>query len=581
MSRLRPYQSELKQGIYGAWASGAKVVMPVLATGGGKTVVVGEVMNDYAGPSVAIAHRQELVGQISVALAREGLRHAIIAPKAVRQSIIAAHMAELGRHFYDGQSRVRVAGVDTLVRMSADNDPWFDSVGLVVEDEGHHVLRDNKWGKAFAMFPNAVGMFPTATPHRADGRGLGRDADGLVDQLIEGPTMRALINMGYLTDYRVVCPEAAVNRNDIAVSDATGDFSQYELRRAVHRSPRLVGDVVSEYLRWAPGKLGVTFAVDVESATEIAAAFRAAGVPAEVVSAKTPDDMRRSILRRFKAREILQLVNVDLFGEGFDLPAIEVVSMARPTNSFSLYAQQFGRALRLMISPILMAAWDTYTDAQRIQFIAESSKPKAIIIDHVANIEHHHLPDKRREWTLNRREKRARSLLTDAIPLRTCLNRTCANAYERTHKVCPYCGFYPVPADRSSLKVVDGDLTELDPEILRVMRGEISKIDGPCYPPKDLAPHIKNAIHEKHIERQRAQLALRHAIGCWRAVQTGDDDSMSYRRFFHTFGTDVLSVLTYGVSDAESLRQRIEQRLAIDGYVIPPQNPPSPMEIAA
>ena len=94
----------------------------------------------------------------------------------------------------------------------------------------------------------------------------------------------------------------------------------------------VVGDVVEHYKRLAMGKLGVTFASDVETATDIASRFRAEGVPAEVVSGKTPDHLRASILRRFKNREILQLVNVDLFGEGFDLPAIEVVSMARPTR---------------------------------------------------------------------------------------------------------------------------------------------------------------------------------------------------------------------------------------------------------
>jgi superfamily II DNA or RNA helicase len=123
-------------------------------------------------------------------------------------------------------------------------------------------------------------------------------------------------------------------------------------------------------LRLAPGKLGVTFDTDVDSATETAAAFRAAGVPAEVVSAKTPDALRAQILRRFKNREILQLVNVDLFGEGFDLPAIEVVSFARATESFALYCQQFGRALRLMLAAAAAAVHADLTDEGRRAAIA-------------------------------------------------------------------------------------------------------------------------------------------------------------------------------------------------------------------
>jgi len=612
MSRLRPYQTDVKVKTYAAWHSGAKVVMPVVPTGGGKTVIVGEIVREMSVPTCAIAHRQELVSQISIALAREGIRHGVIAPPGVVRSIVSAHMAELNRSMYDPNAAVRVAGVDTLVRKESANDAWFRSVRLVVEDEGHHVLQANKWGAALRLFPDALGLLPTATPRRADGKGLGRHADGYVDVMVEGPHMRALIDAGYLTDYRVVCPPQAVNLDSVPVSDTTGDFNQTEVRRAVHSSPRLVGDVVREYLRWAAGKLGVTFAVDVESAKEIAAAYRAAGVPAEVVSAKTPDDLRRSILRRFKAREILQLVNVDLFGEGFDLPAIEVVSMARPTQSYALYAQQFGRALRLMISEILSGAWDTYTDDQRRAFIAASTKPKAIIIDHVGNVERHGLPDRRQEWSLDRRERRAKTA-DDAEALRACPNPgyepiagkewadlwsaverqdgwsfrewreaihaagltvftgiPCSQPYERFRRVCPYCGYYQPPAERSTLIAVDGDLTELDPARLAEMRGEIARIDGPCYPPQHLDAIAAAGARNQHHRRQQYQSALRTAVGVWAAVHADADDATNQRRFFRTFGVDLATAFAYGAKDADALRERVAAKITEMGYHLEP-----------
>lgn len=578
MSRLRQYQVDSQQGVYTEWAAGHRNVIPVLPTGGGKTVVIGSIIKDFAAPTCAIAHRQELVSQISTALGREGIRHAILAPQATVKSIVAGHIEKLGRDWTDKHARVKVGGVDTIIRMNR-GDPWFASVGLVVQDEGHHVLKANKWGQAMSMFPNAYGLFPTATPMRADGRGLGRHHDGLADALVVGPAMRELIDWGYLTDYRVVCPAPSVDMTGVEVSDATGDFNQHAVRKAVHNSPRLVGDVVREYLRWAPGKLGVTFAVDVESATEIAAAFRAAGVPAEVVSAKTPDDMRRSILRRFAAREILQLVNVDLFGEGFDLPAIEVVSMARPTQSFPLYAQQFGRSLRLMISEVLQGAWDTYTVAQRLDFIAHSSKPKAMVIDHVSNIERHGLPDKPRVYTLDRREKRSKLATSDAIPLRACVNPECALAYERTYKACPFCKTAPEPASRNSIQAVDGDLTELDEATLKAMRGEVVAVDGPA--PRHPDPRIAGNMWKNHHARQTAQRDLRHAMGCWGAIYPDHDDSMLYRRFYLTFGIDVMSAWALNAADAAVLQQRIADRLAIDGFVIREQTPPDPLTAQA
>lgn len=574
MTPLRSFQSQLRDEIYRAWAAGARNVMPVLPTGGGKTVLFGNIIAENTGPSVAIAHRQELTSQISLALARNGVRHRVIGQKQLLRNIVQMHMAEVGRDYTHQYSPVAVAGVDTLLNLDP-RDPWFAQVTLAVQDEGHHVLAGNKWGRAAAMFPNARGLFPTATPKRADRKGLGRNADGLVDAMVVGPTMRQLIDMGFLTDYKIYAPPCDVDLSHVAISDSTGDFNQVQLRNAIHESGSIVGDVVNHYKRICMQELGrlglgVTFAVDVEEATKIAKAFRENGVPAEVVSAKTPDHARAAILRRFKAREILQLVNVDLFGEGFDLPAIEVVSMARPTESFSLFCQQFGRALRLMISDVLSGAWDTYTDEQRRSFIASSGKPYALIIDHVSNIVRHGLPDAFREWSLGRGESRRGKKRDDAIPIRTCLNPECFRVYTRTAVCCPHCGTRPVPAGRSTPDQVDGDLVELDPAVLKALRGEIDRIDGAPMIPQ----HLRNspaqvAIYNTHEKRKAAQRTLREAIALWAGYQDvlGYSQREQYKRFFFMFGTDVATAQTLGAREAEELEQAIRAKLAIDGVV--------------
>jgi hypothetical protein len=382
--------------------------------------------------------------------------------------------------------------------------------------------------------------------------------------------MRDIINMGYLTDYRIFAPPSDLDLSQVALSQATGDFNADQLRKSVHKS-HITGDVVAHYLKLAPGKLGVTFAVDVEAATEIAAAFRAAGVPAEVVSAKTPDALRSQILRRFKAREILQLVNVDLFGEGFDLPAIEVVSYARPTESFALYCQQFGRALRLMLSKEAAAVHAHLTDEQRRAAIAASEKPVAYIIDHVNNVLRHGLPDARREWSLDRRERRS-GKKSDAIPLRVCVNDECLQPYERVYKCCPYCGHYPPPPSRSAPEFVDGDLLELDPETLAALRGEIARIDGDPVIPYGAGPEVVGAVRRRHWERREGQKALRNVIAWWAGLESaqGRGESESYRRFYLRFGVDVANAQTLGAREAGELAERISVELAkhgIDGTV--------------
>ena len=574
MSRLRPFQQNAKAAIFQHWQEGHKNVLLKSPTGSGKTVIFADIVRTVDRAAAVIAHRSELVSQTSLALAREGVRHRIVGQKPLCDRCTTLHMEQFGRNWVESGARVGVCSVDTLKNKDISQDSWYRQVGLWVQDEAHHLLKDNKWGQSIEMFPNAYGLGVTATPARADGKGLGTHSDGLFDSLVQGPEMRDLIDSGYLTEYRIFAPPSDVDYSEVKVT-ASGDLSPAKLRAAVHASDKIVGDVVTHYLRIAKGKLGVTFAVDVESAKEIAQAFREAGVPAEVVTAKTPDVLRAHVLRRFKNREILQLVNCDLFGEGFDLPAIEVVSFVRKTESWPLFVQQFGRALRLMVSDELNAIWGTLTDEQRLAHIAASGKPVALIIDHVGNVIRHGLPDAPRIDSLDRRSAR-NSGPSDAIPLRACPNPNadgmgtpCASIYERFHKCCPYCGFYPEPAARSAPEYVDGDLYELDAETLAAMRGKVAQIDGAPRIPQHLDPIASRAVMNAHHARATAQGVLRQSIALWAGWQKhqGYDDSQSYRRFYHTFGIDVLSAQALGRPDAEALTLRIQTILDQHGVI--------------
>lgn len=531
MIPLRPYQAKLDTDITQAQQQGARNVLAVCPTGGGKTVNMAEKFRQHQGPSAGIAHRAELVSQMALALARCGIYHRIIGPDSLVRNCVRVQMDELGRSFYNTAAYTAVAGVDTLINRDA-NQQWFRDVGLWQTDEAHHVLADNKWGTACNMFPNARGIGWTATPGRADGYGLGRDADGLMDVMVMGPPMRWLIEQRYLTEYRIFAPPSDLDLSGVTLS-AGGDFSPPKLREATHKS-HIVGDIVKHYQRIAPGKLGVTFAVDVDHAKEICAGYRAAGVPAEVVTASTPDTLRASILRRFRGRQILQLVNVDLFGEGFDLPAIEVVSMGRATASFNLFAQQFGRALRLL-----------------------EGKTHGIIIDHVGNTLRHGLPDRLRSWTLGRRPRKSSNQGVGDIPVRNCPD--CTAVYERIFRACPYCGFIPVPADRTAPDQVDGDLAELDPAALAALRGEVERIDGPAQLPWGAGAGVQMAVSKRHSERQQAQAVLRGWMDHWGWYRTamGDDAATIQRRFFHTFGIDVMSARALGRPEAEALAARV------------------------
>lgn len=524
---LRADQTELVAA--GENATGNVIL--VAPTGFGKTVVMGELASRQSAPAVAIAHRHELVSQISRAIAQFQVPHNIIASKNTVNFCIQQHVRLFGRSYYNPRAPFTVAGVDTLNSRADSLRQWANMIRLWMIDECHHVLTGNKWGKATEMFPNARGVGFTATPIRADRKSLARAQGGVFDAMVVGPNMRELIERGSLCDYRVFCPSQSIDRANIKVG-ASGDFSGASLRQEAHKS-QIVGDIVKHYQRIAPGKRGITFVVDVEQATETAQAFRDAGVPAECVSAKTPDAVRDAVFQKFVNGSVLQLVNVDLFGEGVDVPAVEVVSMGRPTESYGLYVQQFGRALRTI-----------------------KGKTHGTIIDHVGNVVRHGLPDAARNWTLLSDERGKRGQRDpNVMPVTTCTE--CFMAYEAVTPTCPFCGHRPEPEGRTRPEFVDGDLIELDPATLRAMRGEIEAVDGP--PPSDGRDVVGASINKNHRLRQEAQAELRHAIAMWAGVQRdlGRSDSEIYRRFYHTFGTDVMSAQTLGRPAANKLKEQI------------------------
>lgn len=549
---LRPYQQTVKDEIYDAWRSGHRNALAVMPTGAGKSVVISDIIMDGHNQGLTecvIAHRNELVGQMSLHVAKRGIPHRIIASRASVAQITAEHRREFGRSFINPDARCSVVSVDTLNARKDVLAQWAAQVQRWTIDEAHHcqgneARQQNKWGKAIAMFPNAYGLGVTATPQRADGGGLGRfqfdgnDGDGPFHTMILGPSMRELIDMGALSEYLIACAESdmVVDDGDFAPS---GDLSPKKGRLASQKS-HIVGDVVKEYLKHAAGKRGITFATDVETAGEIAQQFNEAGIPAAAVSAKTPTEVRNDYIRRFRDGRLTQLVNVNLFGEGFDVPAVEVVSMARPTASLAVYLQQFGRALRPL-----------------------EGKPHGLVIDHVSNWKRHGLPDRPRIWSLDRRDKRSKQEPDpDEIPLTSC--RSCSRLYERVYSVCPYCGEAPpVPEGGGrSIEQVDGDLMLLDRDTLAAMRAAMQ-----LEAPGDIAQRVEAAAGalagrgaaNRQVEKHEAQQRLTAAIEQWAGVRRhmGETDSMIQRRFYLTLGTDVLTAMSGTRAEMDALSNMV------------------------
>lgn len=528
---LRGYQQKIHDGVFHSWQHGHKNVLVVSPTGSGKTKTKAAIIKSANMPAIQIAHRQELVSQISTTLAEMGVRHRIMAAKETVKFTISRHVKTVGNSYYDPQADMMVASVDTLIRRM--NDKFINRVGVVDIDEAHHCVPGNKWGRALEMFPRAWGLGVTATPVRTDGQPLGL----IYSDMVLGPTTDQLMREGFLCDIKIFAPKASYEIDPAKISKTTGDYNINALREASHDSG-IVGDMVNHYKQFANGKRAICFVVDVETAKNVAAKFSDAGVPAAAITEKTPDTIRQNLIERFAdIADPKVLVCVDILSEGVDVPAVECVIFGRKTESLQVFVQQLGRVMRPF-----------------------PGKEFGIVIDCVDNVIRHKLTFLSKVWELETEGKKKSNKDDDDIPLTACTG--CFQVYERFHKVCPYCGTpRPVVSRCRDLEAVDGDLTELDPQILAMLKGRVLDLEKEASIPYGATPAIIGARNKNWNETVEAQRSLRNKMSQWAGIQRhnmGLSDAELHRLFYLQYGTDVLTAQGLNIKMANELAARIK-----------------------
>lgn len=408
-------------------AAGVTALLLVMATGGGKTVVAALVAHGAAQKKkrcLFMAPRREIVAQAFWKLVEAGvpeLELGVIMADGVIPHAITREPYNARRP----NAPVQVASVQTLANRPL---PPFD---VVFVDEAHHATSPT-WSKIIDHYreSGAVVIGLTATPCRADGKGLG----GSFKHLHVIASFRDLAEHPrgpFLVAPRTYTTPNQPDLSKVEINKKTGEFVQESAAAAMDRR-ELVGDVVEHYQRLGAGRRGVVFAASVEHSRHITEAFVAAGVAAEHLDGTTDVDARDAILARLKRGETTVVCNFGVLTEGWDEPGVSYVAIARPTKSLSLFLQMAGRGLR-----------------------PAPGKPDALLVDHAGCVHRHGLPQDDREWALEGLVKRK-----GVTPVRTC--PACYAALPGGTAVCTECGhvFEVEARDVSEPEQVDGELVE-------------------------------------------------------------------------------------------------------------------------
>ncbi len=301
--QLRPYQKECLEKINNA-PPGRYLCN--LATGLGKTVIFTNIKR--RGRVLLLSHREELV--------RQPIKY-YDCPVGVEMSKETSHGEE-----------VVSASVQSIVRRLdkfKENDFW-----MIITDECHHGS-SKTYRKIYDYFKFDYHIGFTATVNRGDRVRL----DTVFDKIIFQRDLRWGITHGYLSD--IYCLRCNIGFNLSGVHTQNGDYAPGELDEAMEGTADAIAQAYREHAVGAT----LIFAVSVRHAQEIASKIPGA----VVVTGETKD--RAAIIQAFTNGEIPCIVNCMVFTEGTDIPRVETVIMARPTQSDIIYQQAIGRGLRL------------------------------------------------------------------------------------------------------------------------------------------------------------------------------------------------------------------------------------------
>lgn len=326
--KLRDYQESLKNKTRQAFMKYKRVIL-LAPCGAGKTVIASSIMKDSVSKGKKvwfIVHRKELLDQAKNTLKRYGIP----------------------------EDNIQVYMVQTLANKL---DKIEEIPDMIIFDECQHAT-SNTYLRIIKKFPDAFILGLSATPTRLQGKPLGDIFETIVQEI----SAKKLIEMGYLAQYNYYAPELKINLSNVKTK--MGDYDKDGLDKEMAK-PTIYGDIIKNYKKLADNKKTIIYCHSIAYSKEIETLFKEHGYSIKHFDGKTPKDERDKIIEDFRNDKIKILTNVDLIGEGFDVPDCECVLLLRPTQSLCLYIQSSTRCLR------------------------PNGDKKAIIIDYVNNIQRH------------------------------------------------------------------------------------------------------------------------------------------------------------------------------------------------
>lgn len=318
---LKSHQEEALNNLKQMREDKQTIAMLYEATGTGKTVTAVSDAKAVGKRTLFLAHTKELVHQ---------------AAEQFKKLWPEVSVGLYGDGYQDTESYVICGTIQSVERCLDSFLP--DSFGYLVIDECHHGTADT-YKKVLSYFKPKFTLGLTATPERTDGEDLLNIFQTVAHKL----DIQSAVETGVLVPVRCIRVKTNIDLSDVRINGFRYNALDLETKVMVPDRNRLIVDTYLEYVKDKPT---VVFCTSVAHAKDVATLFNSRGIEAYAISGSTKPVERKNILRRYEQGEIPVLCACDLLNEGWDSPHTEVLFMARPTMSKTIYMQQLGRGMR-------------------------------------------------------------------------------------------------------------------------------------------------------------------------------------------------------------------------------------------
>lgn len=335
---LRWYQQESCDAAWLHLCSRAGNPVIVLPTGGGKSIVIAEIVRravqEFKGRVMILAHRAELLQQNA-----EKVRAML--PFGVTTGIYSA-----GLRKFSTDADVVLAGIQSVHRKPE----LFGPRQLVLIDEVHLVPHDgegmyrNFLGKLREYNPKLRMIGLTATAYRT-GEGSICRPDGLFQKVCYEASIPRLIEDGFLS--RLTNQPAVAHVDTSGLHVRGGEFIPSEMELLFDDSAKVKAACAEVAAKTSDRKSVLVFCAGVGHAQHVKETLEQHVGQVGIVTGNTLPMERSATLQRFRAGHLRYLVNVDVLTTGFDAPGIDAIAILRATQSPGLFAQICGRGFRV------------------------------------------------------------------------------------------------------------------------------------------------------------------------------------------------------------------------------------------